>query len=166
MGLFGRRRHAALLFAAVILAAPAAGRAQGVFTPMPGSAPAASGPNAVNPSAAPSDRNPSAYNPSAAPSAISTPNAINPSATPSTFAPQVAPLSGPTVLPRSVLAPRPSVRPRGRAGRAARTRERPAARSAAHPVRRGASVAPPPPQAVRRTDQRARAIMNSVCRGC
>src|SRR4051812_19348999 len=44
--------------------------AQGVFVPMPGSAPAATGPNAVNPSAAASSVDPSASNPSAAPSAV------------------------------------------------------------------------------------------------
>ena len=62
--------------------------AQGVFVPMPGSAPAATGPNAVNPSAAASSVDPSASNPSAAPSAVTILNALNPSATPSTFAPQ------------------------------------------------------------------------------
>jgi hypothetical protein len=60
--------------------------AQGVFVPVPGSAPAATGPNSVNPSAA-SAINPSAHNPSAAPSAVTTLNALNPSATASTFAP-------------------------------------------------------------------------------
>src|SRR3954469_24680311 len=62
--------------------------AQGVFVPMPGSAPAATGPNAINPSAAASAIDPSAHNLSAAPSAVTTLNALNPSATPSTFAPQ------------------------------------------------------------------------------
>src|SRR3954466_11894191 len=61
--------------------------AQGVFIPVPGSAPAATGPNSANPSAAASAINPSAHNPSAAPSAVTTLNALNPSATSSTFAP-------------------------------------------------------------------------------
>lgn len=149
-------RACAALLLGVILAGPAA-FAQGVFTPAPGAAPAAAGPNSVNPSAAPSDRNPSAYNPNAAPSAISTPNALNPSATPSALAPQLAPLSSPTVIPRSSLAPRRIARPRGRTTRAARRGERAAARRAAPALA---------PKAARRTDQRARAIMGSVCRGC
>src|SRR5829696_2418016 len=64
-----------------------AATAQGVYVPMPGSAPAATGPNSINPSAPASSVDPNAFNPSAAPSAIMTPNALNPSATPSTFAP-------------------------------------------------------------------------------
>src|SRR5919112_4881165 len=64
-----------------------AATAQGVYVPMPGSAPAATGPNSINPSAPASSVDPNAFNPSAAPSAVMTPNALNPSATPSTFAP-------------------------------------------------------------------------------
>src|SRR5829696_4161800 len=79
--------------APLIFVGPAMG--QGVFIPSPGSAPAATGPNAANPSAAASSVSPSAHNPNAAPSAISTPNALNPSATPSTFAPRI---SAPNVL--------------------------------------------------------------------
>jgi hypothetical protein len=154
---------ALLLGAATVLSvavAPPVVLAQGVFTPAPGSAPAATGPNAVNPSAAASDRNPSAHNPSAAPSALSSPNAINPSATPSTFAPQSSPLATPTVVPRQFTAPRRIVRPRGSRTRAAQTQER-------APARRAVAEAPTArAEAVRRTDQRARAIMGSVCRGC
>jgi hypothetical protein len=157
----GRRVLPAIACMAVLLVLSAAGAfAQGVFTPIPGSAPAASGPNSVNPSAAASDRNPSAYNPSAAPSAISTPNALNPSATPSTFAPQVSPPTGPTVTPRSMVSPRRIARPRDRAKRAVRRGER------APPPPAAAATPAPPREAVRRTDQRARAIMGSVCRGC
>jgi hypothetical protein len=71
-----------------------AATAQGVYVPMPGSAPAATGPNSINPSAPASSVDPNAFNPSAAPSAVMTPNALNPSATPSTFAPLLIEPSG------------------------------------------------------------------------
>ena len=77
----------ALAAALAALTLGQAATAQGVFVPMPGSAPAQTGPNLINPSAPASSVNPSAFNPSAAPSAVTTPNVLNPSATPSTFAP-------------------------------------------------------------------------------
>jgi len=95
--------------------------AQGVFVPVPGSAPAATGPNSANPSAAASAINPSAHNPSAAPSAGSTPNALNPSATSSTFAP--VGLSRPSTsggLIGSASPPDPIVRNRRRGRKAVR----------------------------------------------
>src|SRR3954452_22148516 len=81
------RRMFAVAAACAALTFGQAATAQGVFVPMPGSAPAATGPNLINPSAPASSVNPNAFNPSAAPSAVMTPNALNPSATPSTFAP-------------------------------------------------------------------------------
>src|SRR5215216_6576518 len=81
------RRVSALAAALTSLALGQAAIAQGVYVPMPGSLPAATGPNSINPSAPASSVNPNAFNPSAAPSAVMTPNALNPSATPSTFAP-------------------------------------------------------------------------------
>jgi hypothetical protein len=71
----------------VMLLCAGAALAQGVYSPVPGSAPTATGPGSANPSAAASAINPSAHNPSAAPSAVTTLNALNPSATSSTFAP-------------------------------------------------------------------------------
>src|SRR5215217_5391619 len=81
------RRLLALACAVASLILGGAATAQGVYVPMPGSAPAATGPNSINPSAPASSVDPNAFNPSAAPSAVTTPNALNPSATPSTFAP-------------------------------------------------------------------------------
>src|SRR5215212_850200 len=75
-----------------------AATAQGVYVPMPGSAPAATGPNSINPSAPASSVDPNALNPSAAPSAVMTPNALNPSATPSTFAPDLSAPYPPRIL--------------------------------------------------------------------
>src|SRR4051812_11469130 len=72
------------------LAVGQAAIAQGVYVPMPGSLPAATGPNSINPSAPASSVDPNSFNPSAAPSAVMTPNALNPSATPSTFAPHLS----------------------------------------------------------------------------
>src|SRR5215210_842016 len=84
------RRLLALAAAFASLSLGEAATAQGVFVPMPGSAPAAAGPNSINPSAPASSVDPNAFNPSAAPSAVMTPNAFNPSATPSTFAPDLS----------------------------------------------------------------------------
>src|SRR4051812_48164339 len=84
------RRMFAVTAACAALTLGEAATAQGVFIPMPGSAPAATGPNSINPSAPASSANPNAFNPSAAPSAVMTPNALNPSATPSTFAPHLS----------------------------------------------------------------------------
>src|SRR5215210_4399029 len=84
------RRLLALAAAFASLSLGEAATAQGVFVPMPGSAPAATGPNSINPSAPASSVDPNAFNPSAAPSAVMTPNALNPSATPSTFAPDLS----------------------------------------------------------------------------
>jgi hypothetical protein len=50
--------------------------AQGVYVPVPGSAPAQTGPNLINPSAPASSVDPNALNPSAAPSAVTSPNAL------------------------------------------------------------------------------------------
>src|SRR4051812_50056488 len=84
-------RHVLALAAAFAsLALGQAATAQGVYVPMPGSLPAATGPNSINLSAPASSVNPNAFNPSAAPSAVMTPNALNPSATPSTFAPHLS----------------------------------------------------------------------------
>jgi hypothetical protein len=173
------------------LATPAL--AQGVFTPSPGSAPAATGPTSVNPSAAPSSTNPNAFNPSAAPSAVSTPNAMNPSATPSTFAPQVTGPPSRSVVPSASAGPRRVARPsRERRARARHQEQKqaPAAESrrgddqdrgtdaraepkgSSRSGDRGAAAraenddAPPKKQVLRRADQRARSIMGSVCRGC
>src|SRR4051812_17252798 len=84
------RRMFAVTAACAALTLGEAATAQGVFIPMPGSAPAATGPNSINPSAPASSVDPNAFNPSAAPSAVMTPNALNPSATPSTFAPHLS----------------------------------------------------------------------------
>jgi hypothetical protein len=152
------------------LATPAL--AQGVFTPSPGSAPAATGPTSINPSAAPSSTNPNAFNPSAAPSAVSTPNAMNPSATPSTFAPQVTGPSSRSVVPSASVGRR-AVRP-SREGddqdRAPDARAEP--KGSPRSAEPGAATraenddTPPKKQVLRRADQRARSIMGSVCRGC
>jgi len=145
--------------------------AQGVFTPSPGSAPAATGPTSVNPSAAPSSTNPNAFNPSAAPSAVSAPNAMNPSATPSTFAPQVTGPSPRRVVPSASPVTRGAARPsRDRRARARQQRQAPAEESRGGEPRAAARAenddAPPKNQTLRRADQRARSIMGSVCRGC
>src|SRR5215208_376716 len=88
------RRSLALAAAFAALALGEAATAQGVYVPMPGSAPAATGPNSINPSAPASSVDPNAFNPSAAPSAVIIPNALDPSATPSTFAPLLTEPSG------------------------------------------------------------------------
>jgi hypothetical protein len=149
-----------IIAAWLVLAAPEA-RAQGVFTPAPGSAPAAAGPTSVNPSAAVSSTNPSAHNPSAAVSSTN-PNVMNRSATPSTFAPQLSAPTGRTVLPRGLATRRPVVRARERAHKTVRERrqERTAQQAAARQK-------PAPESArMRGARERANAIMGSVCRGC
>lgn len=143
-----------------------AAMAQGVFIPSPGSAPAATGPNAVNPSAAASSVSPSAHNPSAAPSAVSTLNALNPSATPSTFAPQ-----GPTtnILTRPITPPSRIARS-PRLNRAAKRNRRQRTEAAEARIRvKGRASARAPSntrESVRKSDRKARAIVDSVCRGC
>jgi hypothetical protein len=134
---------------------------------LPGAA-AAQGSSLINPGAAASDfRNPSLMNPGAAASEIRNPNLMNPGAGASSFAPGV-PQSGVGVrrapAPRSVLVPRT---------RRERTARRPP-RSAAQPAERQPTrTAPaqteeqrPPARSQRRTEDRARGIMGSVCRGC
>jgi hypothetical protein len=151
-------RLLALTAMATALTCGQAARAQGVFIPMPGSAPAATGPNAVNPSAAASDVNPNALNPNAAPSAVSTLNALNPNATPSTFAPQLsAPdrsqiLIGP-VDPLHGIVPGSGRRREARGIHGARIQQQERLRA-------------PAPRASSEAARRARAIMDSVCRGC
>jgi hypothetical protein len=151
----------------VMLLCAGAALAQGVYSPVPGSAPTATGPGSANPSAAASAINPSAHNPSAAPSAVTTLNALNPSATSSTFAPvglsrpnTSGVLIGPVnPLNRVVRIPRRSRKvvraPRGRAQVLRRRGRTPPQ------VFRG-----PVPEAVPWADRGARAIMGSVCRGC
>jgi len=156
-------RH--LLALAAALAALTLGQAataQGVFFPMPGSAPAATGPNLINPSAPASSVNPNALNPSAAPSAVMTPNALNPSATPSTFAPL---LTEPRGERRVLIGPRDpfyGIVPGSGRRRVARVRRR-------APVFRRERVRAPASRASARAweaSPRAREIMGSVCRGC
>ena len=149
----------------VMLLCAGAALAQGVYIPVPGSAPTATGPGSANPSAAASAVNPSAHNPSAAPSAVTTLNALNPSATSSTFAPiglsrpsTSGVLIGPvSPLNRVVRIPRRS----RKAVRAPRSRAQ---------VMRQRGRTPPRafrvPEAVPWADRNARAIMGSVCRGC
>jgi len=138
-----------------------AATAQGVFVPMPGSAPAATGPNSINPSAPASSVDPNAFNPSAAPSAVMTPNALNPSATPSTFAPD---LSAPYQL-RVLIGPVDPLHrivPGSGRRRAIRMRRR-------APVYRHQRLRVPAPRASSRAWQAtpgAQEIMGSVCRGC
>src|SRR3954466_10329849 len=133
-------RH--LLALAAALAALTFGQAataQGVYVPMPGSAPAQTGPNLINPSAPASSVDPNALNPSAAPSAVTSPNALNPSATPSTFAPIVAEPRGERRILVGPLDPLHGIVPGSGRRRAARMRRRspvPAIRrSTAGPVR-------------------------------
>jgi hypothetical protein len=141
--------------------------AQGVFIPVPGSAPAATGPNSANPSAAASAINPSAHNPSAAPSAVTTLNALNPSATSSTFAPvglsrpsTSGVLIGPvSPLNRLVRLPRRS----RKAIRVPRSQAQVMRQRGRTPQRAFRAVVP---GAVPWSDRNARAIMDSVCRGC
>ena len=151
----------------VMLLCAGAALAQGVYSPVPGSAPTATGPGSANPSAAASAINPSAHNPSAAPSAVTTLNALNPSATSSTFAP--VGLSRPTTsgvligpvspLNRLVRLPRRS----RKAIRAPRSRPQVMRQRGRTPPR---SFRGPVPEAVPWADRSARAIMGSVCRGC
>ena len=160
------RRLLALAAAFAALTLGEAATAQGVYVPMPGSAPAATGPNSVNPSAAASAVDPDAHNPSAAPSAVTTLNALNPSATPSTFAPQLsAPdrsrvLIGP-VDPLYGIVPGSGRRRMARMPRRSRgVIQSPQGRS---PVVRA------PAQAFRAPSQPGgtmRGIEESICRGC
>src|SRR5829696_4821018 len=137
-----------------------AATAQGVYVPMPGSAPAATGPNSINPSAPASSVDPNAFNPSAAPSAVMTPNALNPSATPSTFAPLLTEPGGERRVLIGPVAPLYGIVPGSGRRKVARIRRR-GPRPAIH--RR---VDAPIRQAPPRIDRRARAIEDSICRGC
>src|SRR5215212_11174086 len=101
-----------------------AATAQGVYVPMPGSAPAATGPNSINPSAPASSVDPNALNPSAAPSAVMTPNALNPSATPSTFAPLLSEPGGERRVLIGPVGPLYGIVPGSGRRRAARSRRR------------------------------------------
>src|SRR3954447_14399340 len=118
------RRVLALAAAFASLALGQAATAQGVYVPMPGSAPAATGPNLVNPSAPASSVNPNAFNPSAAPSAVMTPNALNPSATPSTFAPLLTEPGGERRILIGPVDPLYRIVPGSGRRRAARMRQR------------------------------------------
>src|SRR5215217_2814002 len=155
---FRRLLALAAAFASLILGQTAT--AQGVYIPMPGSAPSATGPNLINPSAPASSVDPNAFNPSAAPSAVMTPNALNPSATPSTFAPILSEPGGERRVLIGPVGPLYGIVPgsggRRRALRLQRHGPRPAIQRCAAPVRE----APPRP------DRRARAIEDSICRGC
>src|SRR5215207_255096 len=156
------RRLLALAAAFASLSLGEAATAQGVLVPMPGSAPAATGPNSINPSAPASSVDPNAFNPSAAPSAVMTPNALNPSATPSTFAPL---LTEPRGERRVLIGPRDpfyGIVPGSGRRRVARMRRR-------APVLRQQRPRAPAPRASSRAWEaapRAREIMGSICRGC
>jgi hypothetical protein len=134
--------------------------AQGVYVPMPGSAPAQTGPNLINPSAPASSVNPNALNPSAAPSAVTSPNALNPSATPSTFAPILSEPGGERRVLIGPVDPLYGIVPGSGRRRAARIRRR-SPRPSIH--RRATSAVREAPS---RIDRRARAIEGSICRGC
>ena len=155
----------ALSTAWLTLVCAGAALAQGVYSPVPGSAPTATGPGSANPSAAASAINPSAHNPSAAPSAVTTLNALNPSATSSTFAPvglsrpnPSGVLIGPvSPLNRVVRIPRRS----RKAVRAPRSRAQAIHRRGRTPPR---AFRGPLPEAAPWADRNPRAIMGSVCR--
>src|SRR4051794_7377657 len=156
------RRVLALAAAFASLALGQAATAQGVYVPMPGSAPAATGPNLVNPSAPASSVNPNAFNPSAAPSAVMTPNALNPSATPSTFAPLLTEPGGERRILIGPVDPLYRIVPGSGRRRVARMRRR-------APVLRRERLRASAPRAsarAREASPRAREIMGSVCRGC
>lgn len=145
--------------AALTLGEPAI--AQGVYVPMPGSLPAATGPNSINPSAPASSVDPNAFNPSAAPSAVMTPNALNPSATPSTFAPHLsAPYQSRVLI--GPVDPLYRIVPGSGRRRAARTRRRAPAVRQQHPRALAPRASSRSRQAVPGTQE----IMGSVCRGC
>src|SRR5215212_1021176 len=152
------RRLFAVAIACAALTLGEAATAQGVFVPMPGSAPAATGPNSINPSAPASAVNPNAFNLSAAPSAVMTPNALNPSATPSTFAPL---LTEPRGERRVLIGPRDpfyGIVPGSGRRRVARMRRR-------APVVRQQRLRAPAPRASSRAWEaapRPREIMGSV----
>jgi len=138
-----------------------AATAQGVYVPMPGSAPAATGPNSINPSAPASSVDPNAFNPSAAPSAVMTPNALNPSATPSTFAPLLTEPAGERRVMIGPVDPLYRIVPGSGRRRAARVRRRePASRQ------RLRAPAPRAPSRAWQATPGAQEIMGSVCRGC
>jgi len=159
------RRSFALAVAVASLTLGEAATAQGVYVPMPGSAPAATGPNLINPSAPASSVDPNAFNPSAAPSAVMTPNALNPSATPSTFAPLLTEPSGERRVLIGPVDPLYRIVPGSGRRRAAR-------RPRAHVPHQQRLRAPAPRassqsgQAAQTRAQRARDIMGRVCRGC
>src|SRR5215203_2166641 len=143
-----------------------AATAQGVYVPMPGSAPAATGPNSINPSAPASSVDPNAFNPNAAPSAVMTPNALNPSATPSTFAPLLTEPGGERRVLIGPVDPLYRIVPGSGRRWVVRMRRR-------APVPQQQRLRAPAPRASSRAweatqirAQRAREIMGSVCRGC
>src|SRR5829696_4295908 len=155
------RRLLALAAAFAALTFGQAATAQGVYVPMPGSAPAATGPNLINPSAPASSVDPNAFNPSAAPSAVMTPNALNPSATPSTFAPLLPEPSGERRVMIGPVDPLYRIVPGSGRRRAAR-------RPRAH-VPQQQRLRTPAPRASSQAGQAtpgARDIMGRVCRGC
>ena len=133
---------------------------------LPGAA-AAQGSSLINPGAAASDiRNPSLMNPGAAASEIRNPNLMNPGAGASSFAPGV-PQSGVGV--RRAPAPRAVLEPRTRRERTARRPPRAAQPAEQQPARTAPAQTEeqrPPARSQRRTEDRARGIMGSVCRGC
>jgi len=156
------RRMFAVTAACAALTLGEAATAQGVFIPMPGSAPAATGPNSINPSAPASSVDPNAFNPSAAPSAVMTPNALNPSATPSTFAPLLTEPRGERRVLIGPVGPLYRIVPGSGRRRVVRMRRR-------TPVLRQQRMRAPAPRASSRAwevSPRAREIMGSVCRGC
>jgi len=150
----------ALVAACAALTFGEAAKAQGVYVPMPGSLPAQTGSNLINPSAPASSVSPAALNPSAAPSAVMTPNALNPSATPSTFAPLLTEPGGERRVLIGPVDPLYGIVPGSGRRKVARIRRR-GPRPAIH--RR---VDAPIRQAPPRIDRRARAIEDSICRGC
>jgi hypothetical protein len=138
-----------------------AATAQGVYVPMPGSLPAATGPNLINPSAPASSVDPNALNPSAAPSAVMTPNALNPSATPSTFTPDLsAPYQSRILI--GPVDPLYRIVPGSGRRRAARTRRRAPAVQQHQPR----ALAPRASTRSRQPVPGTQEIMGSVCRGC
>src|SRR5215212_9846654 len=123
-----------------------AATAQGVYVPMPGSLPAATGPNLINPSA---------------PASSVDPNALNPSAAPSTFAPDLsAPYQSRILI--GPVDPLYRIVPGSGRRRAARTRRRAPAVQQHQPR----ALAPRASTRSRQPVPGTQEIMGSVCRGC
>src|SRR3954453_13274934 len=148
------------------LAVGQAAIAQGVYVPMPGSLPAATGPNPTTPSPPASSVDPNSFNPSAAPSAVMTPNALNPSATPSIFAPLLTEPGGERRILIGPVDPLYRIVPGSGGRRAARMRQRAQLPRQPHLRAPAPRTLPRAWEATQTRAQRAREIMGSVCRGC